>query len=153
MPRKCEYEIKVQPHLSEIPTWIAEMSQKEVADKLGITERTFINYKNKYEELRKAVDEDAVPIIVSNGRASIRKRANGFYYKEYKRTYTTTEKGEIIGTIKVEEFEKYCVPDVVAIHLMMKNYDDTWRNDDAQTMELKKQKVEIEKTKAESDDW
>ena len=45
------------------------------------------------------------------------------------------------------------MPDVAAIHLLLKNLDDDWRNDDRPTMRLKMQKLELEKTKIENESW
>ena len=51
------------------------------------------------------------------------------------------------------EREKYAPPDTGAIHLLLKNLDDNWRNDDKPTMDLRREKLENDKKKAENADW
>ena len=58
------------------------------------------------------------------------------------------ETGE--GKVRVvEEYKKYAQPDTGAIHLLLKNLDPEWRNDDQTTIDMKKEKLQIEKDKAE----
>ena len=44
-------------------------------------------------------------------------------------------------------------PDTGAIHLLLKNIDPNWRNDDATTLELKKRQTEIAEKKADAAEW
>ena len=53
----------------------------------------------------------------------------------------------------VERYTKYSPPDTGAIHLLLKNLDPEWRNDDRETMDLKQRKLELERQKAEAEDW
>lgn len=53
----------------------------------------------------------------------------------------------------IEEYERYSPPDTGAIHLLLKNLDPSWRNDDQATMNMKREKLELEKQKAEQDNW
>ena len=74
----------------------------------------------------------------------------GFYYTETKTTIRK-EGGKEIRT--VEKYDKYALPDTGAIHLLLKNCDPEWRNDDKATMDLKKQELEIKKQKADENAW
>ena len=53
----------------------------------------------------------------------------------------------------MDTFKKYAVPDTGAIHLLLKNNDPEWHNDDKQTMELKKKQVELQERKIELDEF
>ena len=53
----------------------------------------------------------------------------------------------------MEEYEKYAPPDTGAIHLLLKNIDPNWKNDDDRTYELKKKQVEIAEKKADDTNW
>lgn len=53
----------------------------------------------------------------------------------------------------VIETKKYAPPDVGAAHLLLKNLDKNWRNDDAATMELKRKQVDLTQKKIEKDMW
>ena len=80
----------------------------------------------------------------------MKKKAQGFTYKETKRVIR--KEGDREFKV-VEEYERYALPDTGAIHLLLKNLDPTWRNDDAATMELKRNKAELERQKAEVENW
>ena len=83
-------------------------------------------------------------------KASLKKKAKGFHYEETK-TSIRQEGGKEVKVI--EKYQKYALPDTGAIHLLLKNLDDSWRNDDQATIELKREKMELEKQKAEADNW
>ena len=74
----------------------------------------------------------------------IKQKAKGFHYTETKKTIRDVNG---VKTQVVEQLEKYSPPDTGAIHLLLKNLDEDWRNDDKPTMDLKKEKLKIEKDK------
>ena len=53
-------------------------------------------------------------------------------------------------TVLIEEYERYAQPDTGAIHLLLKNLDDTWRNDDKATMDIKRGQLELAREKEEN---
>ena len=63
----------------------------------------------------------------------------------------TTGKYDVIA--KVETYKKYAQPDTGAAHLLLKNLDPNWHNDDAETLDIKKKQVELQKQKLEQDNW
>lgn len=150
MGRKGRYETHVQPHLQDIQAWYEELDEKQIAtQKLGIAISTWEKYKTEHPELREALRKGKENLI-SELKTSLKKKAKGYYYTE-KRKYAKTE-GRKKTTI-VEETEKYVQPDTGAIHLLLKNLDPTWRNDDQQTMELKKKQLELTERKLEQNEW
>ena len=150
MGRRGKYETHVQPHLSEIPVWYEELNEEEIAtQKLGIAVTTFEKYKNEHPELREALISGKKRLI-NELKDTLKRKARGFMYTE-KKTITKTDKDGL--SVTTEEYEKYSPPDTGAIHLLLKNIDDTWRNDDRETMDLKREKLEIEKKKADNNDW
>ena len=148
MGRKNKYESHVMPFLDQIPKWYETMTEGQIAKKLGISTASFENYKLKYPELVACLQRGK-EILVDDLKDSLRKKAKGFTYTETKRTYFETENGDQVGTVKVETTEKYAPPDTGAIHLLLKNLDENWRNDDAETMKLKREKLELDKSKAD----
>ena len=148
MGRKNKYESNVKPFLDQIPKWYETMTEGQIAKKLGISTASFENYKLKYPELVACLQRGK-EILVDDLKDSLRKKAKGFSYIETKRTYLENELGEQVGAVKVEQTEKYAPPDTGAIHLLLKNLDENWRNDDAETMKLKREKLELDKSKAE----
>ena len=45
------------------------------------------------------------------------------------------------------------MPDLGSIHLLLKNIDPEWHNDDKATLDLKKEQLELAKKKQEADEW
>ncbi len=150
MGRKDRYEEYVAPRLEEIKKLTVDLTENQIAQVLGISSRSFQRYKVAHEELREAL-KAGTELLVCELKDALRKKARGFTYKE-KKTIRKIEGGEVTS-IQVEEYEKYAPPDTGAIHLLLKNYDKDWRNDDAQTMELKRRTVETAEKKAEEAGW
>jgi hypothetical protein len=149
MGRKNKYDTHVQPHLEEIQEWVGTLTEEQIAKKLGISVASFEKYKSKHEELVESLKKGRENLI-EELRNSLKQKAKGFHY---------TEKKKIIRDVNgqrtqvIEEYERYSPPDTGAIHLLLKNLDETWRNDDKQTMDLKREKIELEKSKAENQAW
>lgn len=149
MGRKNKYETHVKPHLQEIPKWYEDLTEAQIADKLGISVASFENYKLKYPELVASL-QSGKEILVEELKDSLKMKAKGFHYKETKKTIRNVNGQK---TQVIEEYERYSPPDTGAIHLLLKNLDDNWRNDDKATIEMKRQKLELEKQKADAENW
>lgn len=149
MGRKSLYETHVKPHLSEIQEWYELLTEGQIAKKLGISSATFENYKKKYPELLEMLQKGKQHLI-EELKSSLKKKAIGFTYKE-KKTTVRDEGGQKIRII--EEFERYAQPDTGAIHLLLKNLDDEWHNDDQATIDMKKKQIEIAQQKADAENW
>lgn len=150
MGRKSKYETHVKPYLSQIEEWYQDLDEQQIAvERLGIAVSTFENYKKKYPELREAL-KNGRQHLVGDLKASLKKKAKGFYYEETK-TSIRQEGGKEVKII--EKYKKYAQPDTGAIHLLLKNYDPTWTNDDQTTIDLKREQLELAKQKAENDNW
>ena len=151
MGRKNKYETHIQPNLAKISEWVATMTEAQIAQKLGINVRSFDRYKVDHEELRDALRTGKQDLI-EELKATLKMKAKGFRYTEEKIIEKFDEAGNSTGKT-VETYKKYAPPDLGAIHLLLKNLDDTWRNDDKASMDLKKEQVEIAKMKAEENNW
>ena len=150
MARQGLYDTKVQPHLKEISEWIQTMTEAQVAKKLGIGYRTFQRYKEDHAELQKALSKGKESLVVEL-KGILKKKALGYYYREVKTT--TREEADGRTIVITEETEKYAHPDTGAIHLLLKNLDETWRNDDQTTVDLKRERLALEKEKTEASVW
>ena len=146
MAQKGKYETHVKPRLKEIAEWYEFYTEGQVAKKLGITQRTFTSYKKDHPELQEALisGRDA---LITDLKKTMKQKAKGFTYTETKRTIR-----EIDGkrTVLIEEFERYAQPDTGAIHLLLKNLDETWRNDDKATMDIKRGQLDLAREKEEN---
>jgi hypothetical protein len=147
MGRRNKYETHVLPKLDKVKEWVSDYTERDIAKMLGITQQSFENYKKAYPELQEALRKGKEELILDL-RNTLKRKAKGYTYTETK-TVTREENGK--KTTVIEKYEKYAQPDTGAIHLLLKNLDPTWRNDDAQTMELKRRQVELAEKKAEDE--
>lgn len=151
MGRKSRYETHVEPRLSEIKEWYQWLNEGQIAARLGINPSTFQKYKNDHPELREALMHGKEE-LVANLKITLKKKARGFYYTE-KKTETFTDEDGNVTNEKITVSERYAPPDTGAIHLLLKNLDDSWRNDDAETMKLKQDRLELDKQRHEDANW
>ena len=149
MPRASKYETYVKPHLEEIRKWVLDLNEKQIAEKLGITQASLENYKKKYTELAEVLIKGRQDLVLDL-KDSLRKKARGFYYTETKTTIKD-ENGK--KTKYIEKHEKYAQPDTGAIHLLLKNLDEEWHNDDAFQMEMKRLQAELDRDRLEAQKW
>lgn len=147
--RKGRYETHVQPFLNDISVWYAELTEEQIAKKLGVSQASFERYKKQYPELTEALSKGKDD-LVGELKTALKKKAKGFFYTE---TKTTVREEGGKRTQVVESYKRYAIPDTGAIHLLLKNLDPEWRNDDAATLELKRNKAELERQKAEAENW
>jgi len=147
--RKNKYETHVKPYLEQIKEWYETLNEEQIAKKLGVSVASFENYKKQYPEL-KDVLRAGREHLVEELKTSLKKKAKGYFYEET-RTTIRKEHGKEVQVI--EKYKKYAQPDTGAIHLLLKNLDPTWRNDDQSTLDLKREKMELDKQKAENDNW
>ena len=150
MGRKDRYESHVRPKLNDIKKWITTMTEGQIAKRLGINPSTFTRYKAEHEELQAALIA-GIEELRDELKDALKKKAKGFTYEETK-TIRKIEGGKVVG-MTVEKYEKYAPPDTGAIHLLLKNIDPDWKNDDERTYELKKRQMDIAEKKAENNEW
>jgi hypothetical protein len=147
--RKNKYETHVKPYLEKIPNWYLTKTEAQIAKKLGISEASWTNYKKQYPELQECLKSSQAD-LVDELKGILKKKAQGFYYTE--KTKTVIKEGGK-ECKKIEEKEKYAQPDTGAIHLLLKNLDPDWHNDDKQTMELKRRQTEIMQQRTDQAEW
>lgn len=145
MGRKNRYESHVKPYLADIAEWYQVLPEKQIAKKLGITPLSFRKYKSEHLELAEVL-RTSKEILIDELKESLKQKAKGFKYTETKKIIRTVDG---VKTQMIEEYERYSPPDTGAIHLLLKNLDETWRNDDHDTMKIKREEIEIKKKQAE----
>lgn len=149
MARANKYETHVKPYLGDIAEWYGTMTERQIAKRLGIAMSSFENYKNEHSELKEALRKGRTELI-KELKETLKMKAKGFHYKETKKTIRKQGNKDVQV---LEEYERYSIPDTGAIHLLLKNLDEGWRNDDRETMDLKREKLEMEKAKADAENW
>lgn len=150
MGRKSKWESHIEPRLEEIAELYQEHDEAEIAAILGIGTTTWEKYKAERPELREALRKGK-DILVRDLKESLKKKAKGYEYVETKEYIR--KNGDGSESKVVERYKKYAHPDLGAIHLLLKNLDPTWHNDDEATLQMKREHLEIEKKKAENGDW
>lgn len=146
MGAKSKYETHVAPHLEDVKRWFKFYTEGKIANKLGVSHKTFIKYKAEHEELRNCLEKSKDDLVVTLKEKLVEK-AFGCKTKTTKRITREKEGKEETYT---EEYEQEHPPDVAAIHLLLKNLDDTWRNDDKATMDIKRGQLELAREKEEN---
>lgn len=146
MGRPDKYFSHVEPYLEQIKEMAMYMTEKQIAQTLGVAYSSFRTYKDKYpalvDSLKKGRHE-----LVTELRSTLIKKAKGFKYTEKK----VVKAGGVI--VKEEIYTKASPPDVAAINLALKNYDaDNWAND-PQALKLKEEELKLKKLKLESEEW
>lgn len=149
MGRKNKYESHVQPYLNDIKKWIEKSTEEQIARKLGVSQSSFELYKTQHEELKEVLKAGRQQ-LVEELHGKLKRKAMGYEYTEKKETIKN-EDGHI--TTVTEIYTKYAHPDTAAIHLLLKNYDETWHNDDKATLDIKREQLEVAKKKAEAAEW
>ncbi len=124
---KCMYGTKVEPRLEEIKgMYMDGLSDRDVIHNLGISEKSFYTYKNKYPEFAEAV---ATSKVVADYRVqnSLYRKCIG-YKDKVKKSYKTKEVHYQDGkkvfekeVIKYGEDEVLVQPDTMAIMYWLNN--------------------------------
>ena len=138
---------EILKHLADIEQWARDgASESEIAKRFGISRTTFWQYKKDNPNILNAIKNGRMD-LARELKTDLLRKAHGFTYEEKKVTVFPD------GTQKEEIYTKYALPDVAAIHLLLKNIDADWRNDDQTTLDLKREKLEMEKQKLENESW
>lgn len=144
--RPKKYFSNIRPYLDKIPEMALNMTERQIAEELGVGYTAFNEYKKLYPELNEALKKGRKALVIEL-RGTLLKKAKGFQYSEKK---ILKENGQII---REEIYEKTSLPDVAAINLLLKNYDkENWAND-PQELELKKKELKLKEKHLEKNDW
>lgn len=149
LTRKDKWTANILPNLEKIPEMAVTMTQGQIADALGVSRSSWDNYKAAHPELAAALDKGREKLVQSL-KDALREKALGFHYDE---TKTTQKKVGSNTQVTIEKYNRYSPPDIGAIHLLLKNNDPEWRNDDFETLQLKKKQVDIAQQKADDSGW
>lgn len=122
------------------------MTEKQIAETLGVAYSSFCEYKNKYPELLESLKKGRESLVLEL-RSTLIRKAKGFNYSEKK---IIKENGVVV---REEEYQRASLPDVAALNLLLKNYDkENWSND-PQVVELRRQELELQRQKLKDSEW
>lgn len=149
--RKSKYDTEIKPHLEEIEQAVRNgATVAEIAKAFNIAESTIYKYKAEKAEFSAAFARGRANIIIEI-RGALLKKALGFEYEEEKRVGRKDAHGENI--VVVEKYKRYCPPSETAAAMLLRNYDENWRDKDSATSQLKQQELELKKAIAESNNF
>lgn len=126
---KGKYEEWLQPEgLLKIEGWARDgLTDKQIAiDKIGISERTFTEWKTKYSAIS-SVLKKGKEIIDRQVENALLKRALGYQYNEVKKEEYYNQEGELVE--KKTVITKEVIPDTTAQIFWLKNRKpNEWRD-------------------------
>lgn len=145
--RKSKYDEYVKPYLKQITEWAKSgATEKEICFALGISQSTFYEYKKQFSELSNALRIGRQKVIL-DVKAALYKRAIGFEYEEKR----GVRKGDKV--VSTEIYVKYAPPDTTAAAMLLRNYEEQWRDKDSVQTDFKRQEIEIKKALAEANNF
>lgn len=151
MGRKSKYESNVEPYLDKVREWKRNgATDRQIAERLDITVDTMYSYMDKYPEFFDSIKKSKIDFVneLKNNLAEIARK----HTLTTKKTYIKKdEQGKEIKTVEITE--KDVDPDPAAIQILLKNLDrDNWA-DNPQSLELKRQELELKKMLAEANNF
>lgn len=144
------YAEKIEPYLDQITEWYKTMSVRQIAVKLGVSKTTLYKYATDRPELQAALDAGKNN-LVEDLHCAIKRRALGYEYEETTVKETDSDKNgyeKVTTTVK-----KHLPPDLGSIHLLLKNLDPDWHNDDKTTIKHRERELEIKEKRADAELW
>lgn len=145
MGRPSKYGEYVKPYLDKVKAMAQTHTEEQIAKSLGVSKRQFVEYKKQHKELRDAILKGRQDLS-ADLRSTLIRRAKGFTYEEK----TIHKEGGVVISEDIKV--RTALPDVAALNLCLKNYDETWRNAPAD-YELKKRALELQERKMEFEEW
>lgn len=167
--RPNKYETHVKPRLKEIEELCLTMTEKQIAQYLGVGYTSWKQYKLEYPALVACLKKGRGRLVCELRSALIQK-AKGYDYVETKeiteqikwpkemleklvKAGFTKEQIESGRLVKIEVTHKHAHPDVAALNLALKNYDkDNWAND-PQTLALREKELALRERQVEANEW
>lgn len=151
MGRPSRYESEIKPHIEEIRQAVeAGATVEEIATAFNIAVSTLHKYKAEKKELKDAFTRGRARIVFQI-KAALLKKALGFEYEEEKKVGRKDKDGENI--ILVEKYKRYSVPSETAAAMLLRNYDENWRDNDKASAEIRKQEADLRKAIAEASNF
>ena len=151
MGRPSRYDAEIKPHIDDIKKAVESgATVEEIAAAFGIAVSTLHRYKSEKKELKEAFTRGRARVVFDI-KAALLKKALGFEYEEEKRVGRKDKDGENI--ILIEKYKRYSTPSETAAAMLLRNYDDTWRDNDKASAEIKRQETDLRKAIAEANNF
>ena len=150
--RKSKYETNVKPYLDKIREYKKMgATDKQICEVLDISTTSYFEYLNKFPEFSESLKKGRSDFVLTlKGRLASLTEPHKL---ETKKVYTKVDQETGHKTQYVEVTTRDVDPDIAAINLLLKNLDrDNWAND-PQSIDLKRQELEVRKKLAEANNF
>lgn len=144
--RKSAYENRIKPYFTEITEMCKSMTERQIAEALGVSYSTFLKYKAEKKEFAELLKKGRQN-LVAELKGILIKKAKGYTYEE-KKVISDSD-----GYTRKEVTQKYAHPDVASINLLLKNYDEENWSNDPQIIALRKKELELREKQIENNSW
>ena len=144
--QRDKYKSHVEPYLDKISTMALSMTERQIAETLGVAYSSFRSYKKKYPALVDSLKSGRRELVFELKSMLIQK-ARGYTYQEKKEVFENGEK------VREEVYTKAAQPDTGSIHLLLKNLDPENWAENPQALELKKQELKLQERKLDFNNW
>ena len=169
--RPSKFETEIRPRFPEIQEWLKlGMTDKDIAENLGISKQTICEYKKKFPEFSELC-KNSRKQPVTEIKTALFNRATGFHYSEKKTVVEYEEWSEEVKSalqaigidtsnlekrklVRMEVYDKYSVPDPASALILLKHWDKEheWTQD-PQMLDLKRKELALREKKIESEEW
>lgn len=146
MAKADKYETHVKPFLDDIPEWYKTMTVRQICKKLGVSKTTLYRYAEDHPELAEVL-KDSKTRLVEDLKSALKQRALGYTWEEVQTTETNGPQGKSTSTKRIT---RHVPADLGSIHLLLKNLDPNWHDDDVTTMKRKERELQAKEKKAEA---
>lgn len=151
MARPSKYDTEIKPYLEDIRKAVAAgATVQEIATAFGIAESSIYKYKKEKKEFSQAFARGREKVVIEI-KAALLKKALGFEYQEEKSVAKHDKDGESI--VLIEQYKRYCAPSETAAAMLLRNYDENWRDNDRATADIKKQETDLRKAIAKANNF
>lgn len=107
--RANKYETHIKPRLDEIEEMARTMTEKQIAQMMGVAMSTWCEYKKQHSELSEKLKKGR-ETLVKDLISSLVKKAHGFDYSEKKIIKERNEDGDLVVT-REEIYHKRSLPE------------------------------------------
>lgn len=148
MARPTKYDREIKPHIDDIRKAVESgATDQEIATAFGIAQSTLYKYKKEKPEFSAAFARGREKVVIDI-KAALLKKALGYEYTEEKAVAKKDKDGETV--VLVETYKKHQPPSETAAAMLLRNYDQDWRDNDSAAARLKEQELDLKKAIAQA---
>ena len=115
---------EAEARINEIREWAStRCTDSEIAERLGISAKTFQKHKRVSQLITDAVIDGRRPVI-EEAEGSLGKLVNGYDYTETDTVYETDVSGKPTRAVSIKVMKRRHHPEIRAINYLLKRYEN-----------------------------